>query len=157
MFAMVHQCIISIFVRASRAAGALKRRAVPKAPRTARRVRKPFDKSWKKMIVGRAQKTGTPSHAFRVYREAIRMAKSGEYDKIWLNRSYRTTTGTKTIPRRLPDILGQRTTGQFDSVEVLSRTDVDDFLIRRNREAMSQLPEAHQGDFYLIRITESEK
>lgn len=109
------------------------------------------------VIEGRAQKTGTEGHAFRTYRQAIKMAKSGEYDKIWLNRAYSTTTGTRTTPRRLPDIIGRRKTGQFDAFEVPSRTDIDDVLIGRNLEAMNQLPAGQRGSVDLAPIARSKK
>ncbi|MEX0676873.1 MAG: SMI1/KNR4 family protein, partial [Pirellulales bacterium] len=96
----------------------------------------PVDKSWKNLIVGKAQKTGTAGHAFRSYREAIKMAESGQYDKIWLNRAFSTTTGTTMYPGRLPDIIARRKTGQNDVVEVPSKTNRDRDLFRRNEQAM---------------------
>lgn len=133
------------------------RTRVPTVAKLPARVPRVIDKSWKKMIVGTAQRTGTDGHQFRIYREAIRMAKSGEYDKIWLNRAYVTATGTKTTPRRLPDILARRKTGQFDAVEVLSKTDKDSILLSRNVRAMRQLPEHQRGNVLLKRVTRSKK
>ncbi len=71
-----------------------------------------------------AQKTQTPGHQVRIYREAIKMAKSGQYDRIRLNRAYSTSTGTRTFPRRLPDVIARRKTGQFDVIEVPSKMDL---------------------------------
>jgi hypothetical protein len=137
-------------------------RARPSKPRPTNKVqRRPPDRAARQkvrrnplhdVIEGRAQKTGTTGHAFRTYRQAIRMAKSGRYDKIWLNRAYSTTTGTKTMPRRLPDVIGRRKTGQFDAFEVPSTTDRDLELIRRNLEAMDQLPESQRGSVLLAPI-----
>jgi hypothetical protein len=39
------------------------------------------DRSWKSLIEGQAH--GSGAHKFRTYREAIRMAKSGQYDRIY--------------------------------------------------------------------------
>jgi hypothetical protein len=105
------------------------------------------DRSWKDLIEGKAQKTGTEGHRVRILREAITMAKSGQYDKIWLNRAYSTTTATRTIPRRLPDIIGRRKNGRFNAVEVASKSDIGKIatLIKRNIEAMDQLPIDRQG------------
>jgi hypothetical protein len=127
-------------------------RSIVKAPPGKVRAGKPIDKSWKGKIAGRAQKTGTAGNAFRSYREAIRMAKSGEYDRIWLNRAYSTTTGTRTTPRRLPDVIGRRVTGQFDAFEVPSKTNDWDELLRRNQEALDQLPDTHRGQVRLTPI-----
>jgi hypothetical protein len=109
------------------------------------------------MIEGTAQKTGSKGHAFRINREAIKMARSGRYDKIWLNRAYSTTTGTKTIPRRLPDIIGRRKTGEFDAIEVPSTSDKEVMLRGRNVEAMNQLPIHQRGRVRLKRIRSTEK
>ena len=82
------------------------------------------------------------------------MAKSGQYEKVWIHRSYTTTTGVKTKPRRFPDILGKRKTGQFDPVEVPSASDYRrglDHLYQRNLEALQQLPAQMRGN---IRIEE---
>ena len=114
-----------------------------------------MDKSWKNLIVGKAQKTGTAGHAFRSYREAIKMAESGQYDEIWLNRAYSTATGTRTYPRQLPDIIARRKTGQDDVVEVPSKTNRDRGLFRRNEQAMDQLPENQRGRIDIARILES--
>ena len=45
----------------------------------------PGNKDWKKLIEGRAHGT-TPGHKFASYRKAIKMAKSGRYSKVFLNK-----------------------------------------------------------------------
>jgi hypothetical protein len=85
------------------------------------------------------------------------MAKSGQYDKIWLNRAYSTATGIKTNPRRLPDIIARRKVGQFDAIEVPSKSDQWTSLIERNVEAMQQLPGSIGGSMSLKPIVESQK
>ena len=59
--------------------------------------------------------------------------------------------------RRLPDVIGRRTTGQFDVIEVPSATDIDKVLVGRNLEAMNQLPQGQRGVIQLKTITESKK
>ncbi len=83
------------------------------------------------------------------------MAKSGRYERVYLNRAYSTTTGVRTTPRRLPDVLGVRKTGRVDAIEVPSRTDDPRKLIERNLEAMNQLPDDMQGDVLLRFIRET--
>jgi len=111
------------------------------------------DKPWKQIIDGRAQGTKTDGHRFRSYREAIKMAKSGDYVRVRLNRSYSTTTGVRTTPRRLPDVIGVRKNGRVDAIEVPSATDSFKNLTTRNFEAMNQLPEEWQGMFRIREIT----
>jgi hypothetical protein len=68
---------------------------------------------------------------------------------VYLNRAYSTTTGIRTTPRRLPDVIGIRKNGRVDAIEVPSKTDDWDWLVRRNREAMGQLPDHMEGEILL--------
>ena len=85
---------------------------------TAGNAAKATDKAWKDLIVGQAH--GADPHKIRTYREAITMAKSGEYDAIYLNKSLSTATkgGTKSLQR--PDVTGVTKSGKVDMVEVRS-------------------------------------
>jgi hypothetical protein len=121
----------------------------PVAPRA---VKTPVDKSWKPLIEGTAQKTGTPGHQFRAYREAINMAKSGEYSRIRLNRAYSTTDEVQSLSTRRPDILGVRRDGRIDAVEVPSRTDNPAVLFDRNWEVMESLSDLRRGDVIIAPI-----
>jgi len=100
-------------------------------------------------IEGRAQKTGTLGHQFNSYTRALEMAESGLYERIYLNRAYSTVTGTRTCPRRLPDVIGVRLTGEIDAIEVLSRSDFRPTVQARNTAAMNQLPVNMRGRIYL--------
>ena len=119
-------------------------------------VSKGVDKSWKDLIDGTAQATGTPGHAFRSYREAIAMAKSGEYELVRLNRSYRTTSDYAIDSLRRPDVIGVRLDGRIDAVEVPSRTDYlgngIEHLFERNYEAMQELPPNMRGNVRIAPI-----
>jgi len=77
-----------------------------------------IDRSWKLLIEGTAH--GAGPHRIRTYREAITMAKSGKYERVCLNRSLRTTTGGLTDSLMRPDVIGIRTSGTIDMVEVVS-------------------------------------
>jgi hypothetical protein len=110
------------------------------------------DKSWKTIIQGTPQPSKTPGHTFRTYREAIEMAKSGQYEEVYINRAYSKVTGTTTTPRRRPDVLGKRHTGQFDAVEVPSMTDNINVLRDRNIDAMNQLPANQRGNVIIAPI-----
>jgi hypothetical protein len=76
------------------------------------------DKSWKNLIGGQAH--GSGAHKFRTYREAIRMAKSGQYDRIYLNRSLRTATNGGVDSLMRPDVTGVLRNGRLDVIEVVS-------------------------------------
>ena len=55
----------------------------------------------------------------RTYREAIKMAKSGKYEKIYLNRSLKTITGGKSKSKLRPDVAGKlKGSNKIDMVEV---------------------------------------
>jgi hypothetical protein len=84
------------------------------------------DRSWKNLVEGQAH--GSGAHKFRTYREAIRMAKSGQYDRIYLNRSLRTVTNGATDSLRRPDVLGVLKNGRVDMVEVLSPSQTQNML-----------------------------
>ena len=104
-------------------------------------------------IIGRAQSTGTPGHAFRSYREAVQMARSGQYETIYLNRGYNKAFYPRYVsPNRRPDVLGIRRTGRVDAIEVPSRTDIISDLIRRNEEIMRRLPLERRGQVLIREI-----
>ena len=56
----------------------------------------------------------------RTYREAVTMAKSGKYERIYLNRSLRKATSGQVDSLMRPDVTGALTTGRIDMVEVVS-------------------------------------
>ena len=75
-------------------------------------------KSWKGLIKGKAHASGP--HRFRTYREAITMAKSGQYERIFLDRQLRTATGGRVKSLMRPDIVGMLRNGKVNMVEVVS-------------------------------------
>ncbi|MBX3475136.1 MAG: hypothetical protein KF754_12190 [Planctomycetes bacterium] len=101
-------------------------------------------------IEGRAQRTGTLGHEFTSYSQALEMAQSGLYERIYLNRAYSTVAGVRTSPRRLPDVIGKRLTGELDVVEILSRTDRRPAVNNRNHVARNQLPANMRGDINIV-------
>jgi RHS repeat-associated protein len=97
-------------------------------------------------ILGTAQETGTPGHVAAIARQVQRMAQSGEYEYITMNRSWKVTTGLKGAAGNLrPDIIGVRRTGVVDAFEVASKWDTVFDLARRLSEGMRTLPAQHQG------------
>ncbi len=96
---------------------------------------KTVDKTWKLKIHGKAQKTGTPGHEFRTYREAIKTAKDPDAISVHLNSGYNRALGLKpkTIsPNRRPDVLTLYRNFSVRRVEVQSRTDIPAVLRSRN-------------------------
>ena len=84
----------------------------------ARGARRVVDKPWKSVIEGTAH--GSGAHMIRTYREAVTMAKSGKYERIYLNRSLRKATSGQVDSLMRPDVTGALTTGRIDMVEVVS-------------------------------------
>jgi hypothetical protein len=96
---------------------------------------KVVDKSWKLKIEGTAQKTGTPGHQFRTYREAIAEAKNPDVLSVHLDHGYNRglDLDPKTIqPNRRPDVLSVYNDNSVLRVEVQSRTDIPAVLRSRN-------------------------
>jgi RHS repeat-associated protein len=100
------------------------------------------DNSWKFKIHGGAQKTGTPGHQFRTYREAIAEAKNPDVIAVYLDYGYNRALGLdpKTIsPNRRPDVLSIYNDGTVKRIEVQSITDVPAILRSRNSALDQQL------------------
>jgi hypothetical protein len=108
---------------------------------------------WKLKIFGKAQKTGTPGHATRSYREAIKEAKQVDTEKVYLNRGYRGITGEQVSINRRPDKTTVKMDGKVNVLEVKSKTDKDDLLLSRNQETMNQLPQHIQGSIFIKKPT----
>lgn len=100
------------------------------------------DKSWKLKIEGTAQKTGTPGHQFRTYREAIAEAKNPDVRSVHLDHGYNRglDLDPKTIqPNRRPDVLSVYNDNSVLRIEVQSRTDIPAVLRSRNAALDAQL------------------
>ncbi len=79
-------------------------------------------------------------HAAAVWEEAMAMARSGDYDYITVNRSWRTATNRMIGSRARPDIIGVRG-GIADPVEVPSFRDTDALLRARMNAVRRQHPD----------------
>ncbi len=102
----------------------------------------PKNKSWKLKIHGTAQKTGTPGHQFRTYREAIAEAKKSNVTSVHLDHGYNRGLGLnpKTIqPNRRPDVLSVYDNKSVARIEVQSSSDVPAILRSRNAALDAQL------------------
>jgi hypothetical protein len=98
------------------------------------------DRGWKMLIEGKAH--GTGAHRIRTYREAIGMAKSGRYDKIYINKSLKTATSGRVQSRLRPDVAGVRPGGLIDVIEVPSPSQTSGQMLDKVRHMESLL-----GDF----------
>lgn len=106
---------------------------------------------WKSKIEGRGQATGTDGHAFRSYREAVRLAKNPNIERVTLDLGYNRALGLapRTIrSNRRPDVIGVFGNGRVARVEVQSRTDVPAWLRLRNVQLNGQL---HRQGFSPLR------
>jgi RHS repeat-associated protein len=103
-------------------------------------------------IHGKGQSTG-PGHAQLSEILANKLAMTGKFKEIHLNRSYQAVTGVKTTPRRSPDLTAIDHAGKVHAIEIASRTDMGakyPELTTRNQAAMSQLPANTQGDVVVL-------
>ncbi|MCA9224705.1 MAG: hypothetical protein KDA47_03805 [Planctomycetales bacterium] len=100
------------------------------------------DKSYKLKIHGTAQRTGTPGHQFRMYREAITEAKKPNVTSVHLDHGYNRALNLdpKTIsPNRRPDVVSIYDNRSVLRVEVQSKTDLPAVLRSRNSALDQQL------------------
>src|SRR5262249_2552220 len=77
-------------------------------------------------VYGQGDRGGatTPGHAEAMNNQAERMAESGLYVRIYLQRSWRTATGEARASSLIPDVIGIRRDGSVDAFEVPSITDI---------------------------------
>nr|WP_306108864.1 RHS repeat-associated core domain-containing protein [Pseudomonas sp. Fl5BN2] len=103
-------------------------------------------------IFGKGQKDGTPGHD--QFSEAIanKLAMSGKFKEIYLNRSYNFANG-KDISGRRPDVMAIDKNGKVHAIELASKTDMGrklPELTTRNESAMSNLPASKQGEVIIL-------
>jgi RHS repeat-associated protein len=70
-------------------------------------------------IYGNFQRAG-PGHAAGSGRDAVAMARSGDYAEVHVNRQLWSVSGGKVLSRLRPDVAGVRPDGKIDIVEILS-------------------------------------
>ena len=73
-------------------------------------------------IIGKAH--GSPEHQAEIYRQVESLVETGDYSKIYLNRSL-STTGVLDKNYLRPDIIALRKDGKFYLIEVASKTQVE--------------------------------
>lgn len=104
-------------------------------------------------IFDKGQTTGL-GHAQLSEVLANKMAMSGKFKEVHLNRSYEAITGNKTTPKRSPDITGIGNDGRVHSIEIASESDMRGSnlqkLTDRNKIAQAQLPSNKQGEIIII-------
>ncbi|UQB80521.1 hypothetical protein KI429_09085 [Pseudomonas shirazica] len=104
-------------------------------------------------IFGKGQKDGTPGHD--QFSEAIanKLAMSGKFKEIYLNRSYSFANG-KGVSGRRPDIMAIDNSGKVYAIELASKTDMGKklpSLTVRNQTAMGNLPSFDQGNIIVLK------
>jgi RHS repeat-associated protein len=92
----------------------------------------------------------TPGHDETIGAVAEELAKSGEYEYVTMQRSWRTATGRVSKSGKIPDIIAVRRDGRVDVFEVASKSDTQDDLQRRMAEGMNTLPEGKRGTIQVL-------
>lgn len=88
----------------------------------------------------------TPGHDAAMEARALQMARSGKYEYVTIQRSWRTATGRVGKSRRIPDVIGVRRDGKIDAIEIRSKTDSPQVLEKRLEEGMGTLPPTRRGE-----------
>ena len=92
----------------------------------------------------------TAGHDIAIDNQAARMAESGAYEYITLQRNWRTATGRVGKNRNIPDLIGVRRDGRVDAVEVRSDSDTAAALRRRLQIGLNSLPKSRRGRIQVI-------
>ena len=103
-------------------------------------------------IYGKGQKDGTPGHDQFSEVVANKLAMSGKFKEIYLNRSYNFASDNAVSARR-PDIMAVDINGRVHAIEMASRTDMGvklRTLTTRNYDAMQNLPPNARGDILVF-------
>ncbi|WP_052321714.1 DUF6531 domain-containing protein [Ralstonia sp. A12] len=103
-------------------------------------------------IHGTGQKDGTPGHDQLSELIANKLAMSGKFTDVYLNRSYNFANG-KGVSIRRPDIMAVDVNGKVHAIELASKTDMGaklPSLTTRNQAAMNNLPPAKQGEIIVL-------
>ncbi len=103
-------------------------------------------------IHGRGQVDGTPGHD--QFSEAItnKLAMSGKFTDVYLNRSYSFASG-RGISARRPDVMAVDVNGKVHAIELASKTDMGKklpTLTSRNNSAMNNLPSSKRGEVVVL-------
>ena len=104
-------------------------------------------------IHGRGQVDGTPGHDQLSEAIANKLAMSGKFENIYLNRSYNFAKGRGVSTRR-PDVMAVEPNGKVHAIELASKTDVGSrfrALQMRNDQAMRGLPAQSMGEIFTFK------
>jgi hypothetical protein len=97
-----------------------------------------------------AASSTTPGHAEAMNNLVNRLAASGEYEYVTIQRSWRTATGRVGDSRSIPDVIGVRRNGVVDAWEVASRTDDPAQLLQRLQQGRQSLPVERRGTVQVL-------
>ena len=98
--------------------------------------------AWERLIQGTVKNHGALRHQARIWQEASRMASSGKYKAVYVNKWLSTITGGRvTFPRR-PDVAGVlKRSGKIDIIEVRSPRQTERMLRNKLRDMQKALGE----------------
>ncbi|MDU8925675.1 RHS repeat-associated core domain-containing protein, partial [Pasteurellaceae bacterium LIM206] len=102
-------------------------------------------------IYGTGQKDRTPGHDTLSELLANKLAMSGKFEKIYLNRAYNTGVGQGGTRR--PDVMAIDHSGRVHSIEIASKTDMGSklpTLTTRNSTSMNKLPAGQRGRIIVL-------
>jgi len=104
-------------------------------------------------IFGKGQKDGTPGHDQFSELIANKLAMTGKFKEVYMNRSYSFANG-KGVSGRRPDIMAIDNAGRVHAIELASKTDMGSklpSLTARNQAAMGGLPKIGQGNIVVLK------
>ncbi|MBX9653677.1 hypothetical protein K2Y11_08680, partial [bacterium] len=96
----------------------------------------------------------TRGHDAAIEAKAEELAKSGKYDYVLMQRSWRTATGRVSKHNKIPDVIGVRLDGRIDAYEIKSKRDTCKTLKARLKRGMSTLSKDRRGDFGVINVSD---
>lgn len=100
-----------------------------------------------------ASSSTTPGHAEAMNALAERLAATGEYEYVTLQRAWRTATGREGTSGLRPDVIGVRRNGIVDAWEVRSEGQTVEELLEKLRDGRSTLPIERRGTLTVLEPT----
>jgi hypothetical protein len=111
---------------------------------------------WKQKIEGTGQVTG-PGHSFKSTKIGIREAKKSDTEKVLLDLGINRVTKNPIKPNRRPDVTVLKKDGRINQIEVKSKTDNRNNLLKRMNDTRNQLPEHQRGTTKVVEIIKEKK
>jgi hypothetical protein len=100
-------------------------------------------------IYGQAERgsSKTLGHTEAMNNQVERMVESGEYERVYIQRNWKTATGESGASTNIPDVIGVRHNGKVDAFEVRSSSQTVKELDTKLEKDLRLLPAERRGTY----------